>query len=146
MGCYSFQARLREFHKACGLALDEYQPSRDLLQLRKRLILEETKEVGDELSEALRIGRLNDETRLKLAKELADLQYVVTGAAVSFGINLDEAFDAVHESNMSKLVDGKAVKDEGGKVQKGPNYHPPNEVLLALAAGVAIDVDGEDAA
>lgn len=143
---YSYSARLREFHEACGLALDEYAPSRELLQLRKRLIVEEAKEAGDELSEALRIGRLEDDVRIKLTKEFADLMYVVVGAAVSFGIDIDQAFDVVHESNMSKLVDGKAVKDDGGKVIKGPNYRPPDLELLSLAAGCSIDVESEDAA
>lgn len=38
----------------------------------------------------------------------------------------NQAFMEVHRSNMSKLVDGKAIKNESGKVQKGPNYSPPN--------------------
>jgi predicted HAD superfamily Cof-like phosphohydrolase len=38
----------------------------------------------------------------------------------------DKAFEEVHRSNMSKLVDGKAIKNESGKVQKGPNYSPPD--------------------
>lgn len=141
---YSYSARLRDFHKACDLALDEYQPSRDLLQLRKRLIVEEAKEAGDEFSEALRIGRLKDDVRIKLAKELADIIYVVVGAAVSLGIDIDQAFDAVHESNMSKLIDGKAVKDDGGKVVKGANYAPPDKELLALAAGASLDVESDE--
>jgi predicted HAD superfamily Cof-like phosphohydrolase len=39
---------------------------------------------------------------------------------------LEEAFDEVHQSNMSKLVDGKPVKNHYGKVLKGPYYAPPN--------------------
>lgn len=36
------------------------------------------------------------------------------------------AFEAVHESNMSKLDDnGKPVRRDDGKILKGPNYHPP---------------------
>ena len=63
----------------------------------------------------------------KLLKELADLQYVLSGYAVTFGIDLDTAFSLVHHSNMSKLgVDGKPIKREDGKVIKGPNYSPPN--------------------
>ncbi len=136
---YDPQLALTLFHEACDLAVNEYRPDRELLQLRKRLINEETDEAGDEFSKALRVGRLDDDTRVKLAKELADILYVVYGAGVSFGIDLDHAFAVVHESNMSKLVDGKALKDEGGKVQKGPNYEPPDERELAIAAGAAIE-------
>ncbi len=38
---------------------------------------------------------------------------------------LEEIFERVHRSNMSKLVDGKPLKREDGKFLKGPNYRPP---------------------
>ena len=60
-----------------------------------------------------------------LTKELSDLLYVVYGTALAFGLPLDPAFNRVHESNMSKLVDGKPLYREDGKVLKGPNYQPP---------------------
>jgi predicted HAD superfamily Cof-like phosphohydrolase len=45
--------------------------------------------------------------------------------SAAMGWPLDEALDRVFESNMSKLVDGKPVKNEFGKVIKPPHYHPP---------------------
>jgi predicted HAD superfamily Cof-like phosphohydrolase len=51
--------------------------------------------------------------------------YVCFQFAAAAGWELDEALARVHRSNMSKLVDGKPVKDERGKVLKGPNYEPP---------------------
>jgi predicted HAD superfamily Cof-like phosphohydrolase len=36
-------------------------------------------------------------------------------------------FERVHASNMSKLgEDGKPIKREDGKIQKGPNYKEPD--------------------
>tara|TARA_R100001377_G_scaffold43808_1_gene24842 strand:- start:1044 stop:1466 length:423 start_codon:yes stop_codon:yes gene_type:complete len=65
------------------------------------------------------------EPHLKL-KELADLVYVTYGYAATYGWDLDEAVNRVHESNMSKLgEDGKPVKDSNGKVMKGNGYKPP---------------------
>ncbi len=58
-------------------------------------------------------------------KELADLVYVCFQYAVARGWALDEALDRVFTSNMSKLVDGKPLRREDGKVLKGPNYEPP---------------------
>jgi predicted HAD superfamily Cof-like phosphohydrolase len=59
----------------------------------------------------------------RLLKELADLRYVVEGAAVSFGLPFEEAFSEVHRSNMSKLgPDGQPMYREDGKVLKGPGY------------------------
>ena len=63
-----------------------------------------------------------DENQLK---ELADLVYVCFQYAVARGWPLDEALDRVYHSNMSKLVDGKPLRREDGKVLKGPNYEPP---------------------
>lgn len=59
-------------------------------------------------------------------KELADLVYVSFWRAERKGWDLMEALRRVHESNMSKLVDGQAIFNEDGKVMKGPNYHAPD--------------------
>ena len=57
----------------------------------------------------------------------ADLLYVVYGAAHAFGIPIDECFEEVHNSNMSKLgADEKPIYREDGKVLKGPNFYEPN--------------------
>lgn len=58
-------------------------------------------------------------------KELTDLVYVAFWRAEMKGFDLMESFRRVHESNMSKLVDGAAIYNEDGKVMKGPNYMPP---------------------
>lgn len=61
------------------------------------------------------------------AKELADLEYVVTWAFCSAGLPQDALGEAVHASNMTKLDDaGRPVRDQHGKVVKGPNYRPPD--------------------
>jgi predicted HAD superfamily Cof-like phosphohydrolase len=53
---------------------------------------------------------------------LADLLYVVYGAAVTFGIDLDPFFDEVHRSNMAK--DGGATREDG-KILKPEGWQPP---------------------
>lgn len=55
---------------------------------------------------------------VQVADALADLLYVVYGAAVAWGINIDPVFGAVHQANMLKLTgprraDGKQLKPEG---------------------------------
>ena len=61
------------------------------------------------------------------ADALTDILYVTYGAGHAFGINLDNCFDEVQRSNMSKLGnDGKPIYNEFGKVMKGPNYSPPD--------------------
>lgn len=57
-------------------------------------------------------------------KELCDLIWVAIGVGLSCGYRLEDAFKELHRSNMSKLVDGKLLKRDDGKVLKGPNYSP----------------------
>ena len=97
----------------------------DLLKMRTKLIEEETKEVVQETlwEDAYGNPKIN---KAELTKELADLLYVTYGMAVTFGLPIDEVFERVHRSNMSKLGDdGKPLYRDDGKVLKGPNYQPP---------------------
>ncbi len=127
---------LREFTQTFRRPLDVLHPDREHLAFRKRLIKEEYTEVGEQLDLAMRTG-LSDEIRLALAKELADLSYVVYGTAVEFGIDLDHCVVLVHESNMSKVGDdGEPLLRDDGKILKGPNYAPPD---LRWSAGVPIE-------
>lgn len=138
---------VRDFHVAFDQpAPDEpTHPDEPTRALRARLILEEAAEVigalndwpqatvdalqqewGVALTNLVTISGSWGELEIDLAaltKELADLRYVTEGAAVALGLPLDEAYEIVHASNMSKLgEDGRPIKDEGGKALKGPNY------------------------
>jgi len=80
----------------------------------------------DEELEELKMAFDNDDI-IEVADALTDLLYVVYGAGHAFGIDLDECFLEVHESNMSKLgEDGRPIYREDGKVLKGSDYFPPN--------------------
>jgi predicted HAD superfamily Cof-like phosphohydrolase len=97
----------------------------DVREIRCALIEEE----AAEFREALEADDL-----VEVADAVADLLYVVYGAAVTFGIPIDEVFAEVHRSNMTKLgTDGTPIYREDGKVLKGPSYEPP-DVLGVLAA------------
>ena len=93
-------------------------PENKIVQLRIDLIEEEL----NELKEAIKNNDI-----VEVADALTDILYVTYGAGHSFGVNLDECFDEVQRSNMSKLgEDGKPIYNENGKVMKGPNYFAPN--------------------
>ncbi|QNJ57099.1 nucleotide pyrophosphohydrolase [Gordonia phage Rabbitrun] len=62
---------------------------------------------------------------VEIADGSTDVKVIVLGIDNRFGLPAQELFDEVHRSNMSKFVDGKAVRDAAGKIQKGPNYSPP---------------------
>ena len=87
-------------------------------QLRLDLISEELEELKN---------AMESKDLLEVADALTDILYVTYGAGHAFGVNLDECFDEVQRSNMSKLgEDGKPIYNDSGKVMKGPNYFAPN--------------------
>jgi len=87
-----------------------------------KLRLDLIKEELSELTEAM-----NNKDLLEVADALTDILYVTYGAGHAFGINLDNCFEEVQNSNMSKLDDnGKPIYNEHGKVMKGPNYFKPD--------------------
>jgi len=93
-------------------------PDRKTAMLRLKLILEEYEELETAVEEQHLVG---------IADALTDILYVTYGAGHAFGINLDECFKEVHESNMSKLgPDGKPIYRDDGKVMKGPDYREPD--------------------
>lgn len=124
-----YEKKVLECHQAMELDIDAPY-SIPLLTLRQRLINEEVEELNAEIntlcSELEQNGTVSKETKLKMFKELADVQYVISGMAVALGIPLQEVFNRVHTSNMSKLVDGKPIKRADGKFLKGPNYKKPD--------------------
>ena len=115
--------QVQEFHETYGLPVEGAPNIEDAQTnaLRINLLAEEL----EELQEALEEGNL-----VEVLDALTDLQYVLDGAYLSFGLHSlkQAAFDEVHRSNMSKLgEDGKPIRRESdGKVLKGPNYWTPD--------------------
>ena len=93
-------------------------PNTNLAALRLDLIQEEVQELRDGLGK---------NSMLEIADALTDILYVVYGAGHAFGIDLDDCFNEVHSSNMTKLgADGRPLYRDDGKVMKGPNYREPD--------------------
>ena len=93
-------------------------PDDKIISLRYELIKEEL----NELKEAI-----EDKNIKEVADALTDILYVTYGAGHAFGINLDNCFKEVQNSNMSKLdLNGKPIYNDKGKVMKGPNYFKPD--------------------
>lgn len=122
---------LKNFH-------DKFAPDQrddDFLTKTERrinLVFEEYEEVAEAIIH-LEDTRLNltsstvAEATEELAKELADLLYVVYGTAEELGIPLEKVFHAVHESNMSKVwPDGTVKRNDFGKVLKPETYTKPD--------------------
>ena len=93
-------------------------PNPKITSLKYELIKEELEEFKDAI----------EKKDIKaVADAWTDIIHVTYGAGHAFGINLDECFKEVQNSNMSKLgLDGKPIFNEKGKVMKGPNYFKPD--------------------
>jgi len=110
---------VKDFHIAFGQRVSHKPdlPDEDERHLRKTLLAEE-------FNEYLEAEREDD--IVEIADALADIIYIACGTAVSYGIPLDKIFDEVHRSNMAKLVDGKPIYREDGKVMKPEGWTPPD--------------------
>lgn len=93
-------------------------PDDETIRLRVGLVEEELAEV---------IDAINDDNMENLLKELTDLQYVLDGLYLTFGLDRLKilAMREVHKSNLTKLGPGNTVIRNGaGKVLKGKGYRP----------------------
>lgn len=111
---------IEEFNNAFGLDKGKinWLATWDKEQLLVGLIYEEL----DELRNALSSSDIKE-----VFDACGDLLYVVLGFCVRFEIPIEEIFNRVHKSNMSKLgEDGKPIYREDGKVLKGPNFKLPD--------------------
>ncbi len=108
------QTMVEDFHRKFEILIQTApaNPTDETKELRIRLIQEEF----DELKESMATGNL-----ASVAKEMADLLYVVYGTAVSYGIDMKPVFQEVHRSNLSKVG---GYKRADGKWMKPPTYSP----------------------
>ena len=90
----------------------------ELIELRIKLLREEV----EEYAEAARAGDI-----VEVIDALADIGYILAGTILNHGMQniYDDAFDEVHRSNMAKLVDGKVLRREDGKVMKPQGWTSP---------------------
>lgn len=138
-----------KFHETFNMPINETPaiPSEERCQLRIALLVEEL----EELKEAIK-----NKDIVEAADAFADLQYVLSGAILEFGLaeKFKALFDEVQRSNMSKTCKSKEeaeatvsfyemqrgaesiIKQQGdeylvyrksdGKVFKSVNYSPPD--------------------
>jgi predicted HAD superfamily Cof-like phosphohydrolase len=132
--------QVREFHVAMGVPADATRPTvipDERVRLRARLIAEEFFEVMEAMfADKWHLVEARDavfgvirgmvDVRVdmpELADGLADLDYVVEGTRIEFGIDGAPIAAEVHRANMAK-VGGPRRPD--GKVEKPPGWRGPD--------------------
>ena len=102
--------QVAEFHRTFKHPIEQKPtiPSADRCTLRVNLLAEELKE----LEEAIQEGNLTE-----VADALCDLQYVLSGAVLEFGLGakFKSLFDEVQRSNMSKVCRTRAEAEATAK-------------------------------
>ena len=119
---YDYQNDVEEFMKACDQPV-LYASERGVenfteqAELYKNLIVEEFHET---------IAAFADKDIVEVADGLADMVWVIMGLASTLDIPFHKVWDEVKASNMSKVVKGKVVRREDGKILKPDTYFRPN--------------------
>lgn len=112
--------KVKQFHEIydCNIGVQAAFPNDAERDLRKKLLQEEFEEY---------LKAEADNNLVEVADALGDMLYIIYGTAVSYGIPINEIFDEIHNSNLSKLDEnGLPIRREDGKVLKGPNYFKPD--------------------
>jgi hypothetical protein len=79
---------------------------------------------------------LDREILVMLADWLGDMNVYNRSESLKYGIPLENALACIMGSNFTKLgEDGEPIKDENGKVLKGPNFVPPERHIYATLFG-----------
>jgi predicted HAD superfamily Cof-like phosphohydrolase len=115
-------AAVAEFHKAFGQEDGTFPRPLPIEEqvLRYDLMAEE----NDEYLQACQ-----DNSLIEIADALGDQLYILCGTILRHGMQhvIEEVFDEIHASNMSKLdKDGEPILRADGKILKGPSYFRPN--------------------
>ena len=113
---------VKKFHNAFNIDISNKPTVNipfDKIELRHKLMFEENQEYFE---------AAKNKDLIEVADALGDMLYILCGTILTHGMQhkIEEVFDAIQESNMSKLgEDGKPIYREDGKVLKGPNYFKP---------------------
>ena len=132
------QHLVKEFHDACKINTPNAPTisTEERRVLRIKLIAEELMELCeasgvnlyiDTGSESMKVApSLKVPDLVEMGDALVDIQYLVHGSYLEFGLPGAVLFNEVHSSNMSKMdTNGQAIFREDGKVMKGPAYFKP---------------------
>jgi predicted HAD superfamily Cof-like phosphohydrolase len=111
--------KVKEFSDACNEANPSkpIEMTKDAIAFIRSMVNDEL----DELEEATNITEQSD--------ALVDAIYYICDTAVRHGMNLDPLFDIVHRANMQKVVDGKVIRREDGKIMKPDCWQDPAPFL-----------------
>ena len=124
-----YTTQVREFTKACNDNLPNHPQ-----KMTPEGVAFIRKMVNDEMDELEQAQTVTEQ-----ADALVDAIYYICDFAVRNGVNLDPLFEIVHAANMQKVVNGKVLRREDGKILKPAGWEDPAPKLNAEMARQARD-------
>lgn len=122
--------RVKKFNKDAGTLLNRDSLPKDEWINEFTMLEEELNELYFAVFPTALLGARNTDRvntdRVEVADALADIIYVCMGTMAKLGIDYERVMNEVCLSNESKYIDGKLIKNEQGKIQKGPNFRKPD--------------------
>lgn len=117
----TYTTAVKEFSDACN---DRQNPATPRLMddTAVDFIVEMVNDELDELREATDVAEQAD--------ALVDAIYYICDTAVRHGMNLDRIFEIVHRANMQKVVEGRVIRRDDGKILKPEGWQDPGPLLL----------------
>ena len=118
----TYTTAVKEFSDACNgdsLPSTPKQMSVEAVEFIAEMVNDEL----EELREATDV--------VEQADALVDAIYYICDTAVRHGMNLDRVFEIVHGANMQKVVDGRVIRRDDGKILKPKGWRDPGPLLIA---------------
>ena len=114
-----YTSKVREFTLACNDEITSIpkKMSGEAIEFIRKMINDELQELE------------NSDTISQQADALVDAIYYICDTAVRHGMNLDPIFAIVHSANMGKVVDGKVIRRDDGKILKPAGWVDPQKSL-----------------
>ena len=118
----TYTTAVKEFSDACNDGNLPATPKRMSVEAVE-FIAEMVDDELEELREAVDV--------VEQADALVDAIYYICDTAVRHGMNLDRVFEIVHGANMQKVVDGRVIRRDDGKILKPQGWCDPGPLLVA---------------
>lgn len=106
----------------------------------QNILTEEISEGSDIVTQCVLDDTPEIDTLTDMADWLCDIMVYCASECRRWGIPMEQVLDIIMESNFSKLgEDGLPIKDERGKILKGPNFFKPEAKIKELLEGIKND-------
>lgn len=130
-----FAEKIKKFNEMYGVESNDVPTNLGQDRLKKFKSI-----LSEELEEADEIDLSTDEGLVDVADLYNDLIVYCASECRRWGIPMEQVLNIIMESNFSKLgEDGLPIKDERGKILKGPNFFAPETKIKELLEGMKND-------